>query len=400
MALNRIRYTTLEVSGQVYWVLLAVLGAVLFAGLRAAHHMEQQGHWITGMSNQIVWGIPHVFAIFLILAASGALNVASLHSVFGIDRYKPLARISGLLAIALLSGGLLILVLDLGRPDRLIVAMTTYNFKSIFAWNIFLYTGFVLVTAVYLCLLFEPRRQGLTRPAGLFALLWRLVLTTGTGSIFGFLVARDAYDAAIMAPLFVAQSLSLGTAVFLLVALWLFKCMHYPLNGPWIRKLSRLNGVFVAVVLYLVAVQHLANIYVAQHGDIERFFLLEGGVITAVFWVGQVLLGGLLPMGLFFIGDSHHLWRIVAGAGLVTLGGFAQLYVTIVGGQAFPLDLFPGKHERSTFFDGVIASYSPAVEEILLGMGGIALALVIVMVATRVLPFVPVFDQASQSGRA
>ena len=32
--------------------------------------------------------------------------------------------------------------------------------------------------------------------AGLFAFVWRMALTTGTGSIFGFLVARQAYDSA------------------------------------------------------------------------------------------------------------------------------------------------------------------------------------------------------------
>ena len=99
--------------------------------------MEHQGHWVTGMSNAVVWGTPHVFAVFLIVAASGALNIASIGTVFGKPTYKPLGRLSGLLAVALLMGGLLVLVLDLGRPDRLIVAMTTYNFRSIFAWNIY-----------------------------------------------------------------------------------------------------------------------------------------------------------------------------------------------------------------------------------------------------------------------
>ncbi|MCB1759037.1 MAG: polysulfide reductase NrfD, partial [Gammaproteobacteria bacterium] len=95
--------------------------------------MEHSGHWVTGMSNQIVWGLPHVFAIFLIVAASGALNVASIGSVFGGPLYKPLGRFSGLLAIGLLAGGLVVLLLDLGRPERLLVAITHYNFKSIFA---------------------------------------------------------------------------------------------------------------------------------------------------------------------------------------------------------------------------------------------------------------------------
>ena len=62
--------------------------------------MDVEGHHISGMNNQVVWGLPHVFAIFLIVAASGALNLASLASVFGKVEYKPLARFSAVLSIA------------------------------------------------------------------------------------------------------------------------------------------------------------------------------------------------------------------------------------------------------------------------------------------------------------
>ncbi|MGW8269769.1 MAG: NrfD/PsrC family molybdoenzyme membrane anchor subunit, partial [Burkholderiales bacterium] len=134
----RIEYREIEGRSAGFFGLLGVLALIIAAGLAAAWAMEHRGHVITGMTNRIVWGTPHVFAVFLIVAASGALNVASVASVFGRELYKPLARLSGLLAVALLAGGLAVLVLDLGRPERLIVAMTHYNFKSIFAWNIFL----------------------------------------------------------------------------------------------------------------------------------------------------------------------------------------------------------------------------------------------------------------------
>jgi molybdopterin-containing oxidoreductase family membrane subunit len=53
------------------------------------------------------------------------------------------------------------------------------------------------------------------------------------------------------------------------------------------------------------------------------------------------------------------------------------------------MDLFPGKSENSSFYDGVIASYSPSVPELLLGLGGIAVSLFVIVVALRVLPFLP-----------
>ena len=132
------------------WGVALLLAAFIASALGAVLYVEHHGHIATGMTNQVVWGLPHVFAIFLIVAASGALNAASIASVFGQAPYKPIARLSAVLAMSLLIGGLAVLVLDLGRPDRLLVAMTTYNFKSIFAWNIYLYTGFLAVVAVYL----------------------------------------------------------------------------------------------------------------------------------------------------------------------------------------------------------------------------------------------------------
>src|SRR5208337_1458199 len=153
----KVAYQKLTDHSAFFWGLLAFHVLVIAAGLSAALYMEEHGHIVTGMSNQIVWGTPHVFAVFLIVAASGALNVASISSVFHRLAYKPYARLSGIMAISLLIGGLAVLVLDLGRPERLLVAMTTYNFKSIFAWNIYFYSGFVLIVAAYLFVMMDRR---------------------------------------------------------------------------------------------------------------------------------------------------------------------------------------------------------------------------------------------------
>jgi molybdopterin-containing oxidoreductase family membrane subunit len=381
-----------EINGGLpFYMLLGFIGVFVIAGLGAAFYMEHNGHWVTGMSNQIIWGTPHVFAVFLIVAASGALNVASISSVFSKSAYKPLARLSGLLAIALLAGGLAVLVLDLGRPDRLIVAMTYYNFKSIFAWNIMLYTGFMVVVGVYIWMMMEQKMNRFTKLAGFSAFIWRLTLTTGTGSIFGFLVAREAYDAALMAPMFIIMSFSFGLAFFILVVMALYKWSDRPLGDAILMRLKNLLGVFVAAVLYFVIVYHLTNLYITQHHGVERFLLMDGGIYTQLFWIVQIGLGSLLPLALLYhpsTGKSRG-WIGIASL-LVIIGGLAQMYVIIIGGQAYPMELFPGKEVSSSFFDGVIASYTPSLPEIILGFSGIAIALAATVVGVRVLRFLPV----------
>jgi Ni/Fe-hydrogenase subunit HybB-like protein len=384
-----VHYLKIEGRSAGYIALLALLAALIAIGLGAALYMEHNGHWVTGMSNQIVWGTPHVFAVFLIVAASGALNVASIASVFGRQLYKPLSRLSGLLAIALLAGGLAVLVLDLGRPERLIVAMTYYNFKSIFAWNIILYTGFMAVVAVYLWMMFERRFNVYTKPAGMAAFLWRLTLTTGTGSIFGFLVAREAYDSAMLAPMFIILSFAYGLAIFILVLFAATRWTGRPLGDVMVGRLKNLLGVFVASVLYFIAAYHLTNLYMTGKHDLERFILLDGGIYTRVFWIGQILIGGALPLVLLFskLGKSRAM--IAVAAILVIVGGLAQMYVTIIGGQAMPIPLFPGKDVSSSFFDGVVAFYTPSLPEFLLGIGGMGIALGITAFAIKILPFLP-----------
>ncbi|MEJ2379931.1 MAG: polysulfide reductase NrfD [Gammaproteobacteria bacterium] len=389
--MKQVNYLEIEGSSAGFYGLLVLLGALVLIGLGAAYHMETSGHWVTGMDNEIVWGMPHVFAVFLIVAASGALNVASIGTVFNRALYKPLGRLSSLLAIALLVGGLAVLVLDLGRPDRLIVAMTTYNFKSIFAWNIFLYTGFLVVTAVYIWMMMERKMNRYYKPAGFFAFIWRLVLTTGTGSIFGFLVARDAYDTALMAPMFIIMSFAFGLAIFLLVLMASYRWTDRPLGDAVIRRLKNLLGVFIAAVLYFVLVYHLTNLYITGRHGVEKFILAGPSVNTELFWIGQILIGSLVPLAILYskLGSSRS-WVGIASV-LVILGGLCQVYVIIIGGQAYPLQMFPGMDVISSSFADAqrFHPYTPSIYEFLLGVGGVALSMLIVTIGVRVLRFLP-----------
>ena len=389
-AMRHIEFRETEGRGAGFPALVLLFALVTLAGVLAGHHMDVEGHHVTGMNNRIVWGLPHVFAVFLIVAASGALNVASLSSVFRRPAYEPLARLSAVLAIALLAGGLTVLVLDLGRPDRLVVAMTHYNFSSIFAWNILLYTGFMAVVVVYLWMHMEHRVQRHVRWAGVVAFVWRIVLTTGTGCIFGFLVARQAYDAAIMAPMFVAMSLSLGLAVFILVLLAVASMTARPLDEGLLRRLAHLQAFFVSVVLYFVVARHLANLYVAEHGAVERFLLLDGGQYPVVFWVGQILAGTLVPLAILWWWRPRSRGWTAAAAALVVVGGLSQLYGIIIGGQAAPLDIFPGKEViGGALIAGEPAGYAARLPELLLGLGGVAVSGLILVVAVRVLRILP-----------
>lgn len=374
---------------RLFYALIAAGGLVVLIGLYAVHMMDEQGHIITGMNNQIVWGIPHVFAIFLIVAASGVLNVSSIGSVFNKPDYKARAPLAGLLSIAMLAGGLTVLMLDLGRPDRIIVAATNFNPTSVFAWNIFIYSGMFAAVAVYLWTMMEQRMYPWSKPAGFVVFVWRFVLTTGTGVIFSFLVARQAYGTAILPPMFIVLSFAWGLAVFHVVQSAIYQWNGKNPDEHVQKRMRNLMGVFVLAALYFVAAYHLTNLYFAHQINFERFILLDGGIYPLLLWIGYGLVGNLLPLLLIYhpaLGKSKH---VLAASLLIVLGAFALLYVFIIGGQAFPLNIFPGYETSSSFGDGQIGLYHPSIPEILLGLGGVGISFLIATIGIRVLDFAP-----------
>ena len=300
------------------------------------------------------------------------------------------------LCIALLAGGLAVLMLDLGRPERMVVAATHYNFTSVFAWNVFLYSGMFAIVAVYLWTLMERRMNVYSGRVGIAAFVWRIVLTTGTGAIFAFLVARQAYGSALLPPLFIAMSFAWGLAFFLVIQSAVYAWNGGTLPPDLLRRMRNLLGLFIAGVLYMTAVQHLTNAYFARQLAFEQFILLTGGIYPLLFWVGYVAAGSVVPLILIYhprLGGSA---AVLAASLLTIAGAFALLYVFIIGGQAWPLEIFPGYEASSTFGDGQITAYAPRLPELLLGMGGVAVALLIIAIGLRVLPFAPEDDRKAE----
>ncbi len=397
--MNTPQFKELEGRSPQFFILMLVLAALAAIGIFSAYMMHHEGHIITGMTNRIVWGTPHVFAVFLIVAASGALNVASIASVFGRKIYKPLSPLSMVLSLTILLGGLVILILDLVKPEHLLdipLIQFFYNSMpsrwshSVFGWNMILYTGFMGIVLVYLWFTLEGRFNKYTKIASLFAFVWRLALTTGTGLIFGFLVARPGYDAAMLAPMFIVLSFAYGLAFFCLILIPTYSWTGRELGDAILNRLKTLLGIFVAAGLYFVFTFYLAKAYSSENADGVVGFLIFGDhSYTTVFWVGQIVLGALIPLALTLLPWFKSRGALIIASILVILGGLSQMYVTIIGTQAYPMPLFPGKVVESVTNDGGIAAYSASMYEVLLGIGGIAIAVLLAVFAMNVLRILP-----------
>ena len=81
--------------------------AIAGIGGLSALYMEHEGHWVTGMTNRVPWGLQIVMAVYYIGLSAGSLVISGLYGVFGKREYKPFARVTAYLAMLFLIAGLL-----------------------------------------------------------------------------------------------------------------------------------------------------------------------------------------------------------------------------------------------------------------------------------------------------
>ncbi len=387
---STVRYIAFKPRNVSYYCVILLCLLTMISGGYCAYMMEVSGHIITGMNNHVAWGLPHVFAVGLIVTASGVLNGATCASVLGMEVYKPVARLSVVLASSTLLGGLTVLVLDLGRPDRLLLAFTHHNFGSIFTWNIFLYTGLLLICVVYLWMMMEKRFNRQVTTIGLAALVWRIVLTSGTGAIFGLLTGKNIIDTALMAMLFVVLSLVLGTAALVLVTILLKHWQSTQVDDELQKAFNRMQLLFLLVLGIFSIVYHLINVYARQDLYVPLFTLTGG--LTTMFSVVYVLTGLLVPLGitLYLLKKPGGIYKQIASSIMSLTGGFLLLYIVIIGSQNQAKILFPGKTVlASRFGDGGFPAYVPSVWEWGVGLGGVAFSFFIFLLLIRVFALIP-----------
>ncbi|MBF0380713.1 MAG: polysulfide reductase NrfD [Magnetococcales bacterium] len=379
-------FTKIEGRSFSYWRIIILLGVLILMGAGAFIAVEVQGHGITGMNNKIAWGVPHVFAISLLVMASGALNLGSMSTVFAVKQFKQFGRFSAFLAIALLVGGLAVLMLDLGRPDRLLLTVMHMNFRSMFTLNVFLYSGFIVLCVLYLWSMFEYQQY--TKVVGSAAFMWRVILTTGTGSIFGVLHAREVFHSALTAPTFVALSLSSGTAISIILLVTTFKHTKRELEDKVVFGLRNALIFFTLLVAYLLVVEKFTKMYSPAFYDVQSWILTGPYSWLYIFGVWGATI--LVPLGiLFHPAKGNSIKGVYWAAFSAVIGTFAMVAHILLAGQAYPLNMFPGYEVSSVFLDGVSATYTPALVEFILGFGGIAITGIIYMLGIKFFRMLP-----------
>jgi molybdopterin-containing oxidoreductase family membrane subunit len=383
-----ISYKPIDGNSRRYYLLLFVLAAFVLAGMYSTFMQNKYGIYLTGMTNRFPWGLQIVMAVFYIGLSAGSLVVSGLYGIFGKMEYKPFARMAAYLAMLFLIAGLLSIVTDQGRIDRVFVEPFSHlNPSSMFSINPALYMGHIMICIIYLWALFKEKGK-MTKVASVVVVLWALCVHTGTGAIFAF-VPRELYNTALLPPSFVAAALSSGAALMIIIIVSLFRITKRHLDKELIIWLGRLLAVFIVVAMYVILIENAHRYYQIESRESSHYFLF-GSYHGVLFWGGLIFIGSIVPALLLFNrkrGKSVR-WIIIAAI-LVVTGVICERYLIVMPGQEHPPDLFPGMEVTGTSLQEGFVRYSISFWEIFQALGVFSFIGLMFVLGLKYLPLLP-----------
>jgi formate-dependent nitrite reductase membrane component NrfD len=249
---------------------------------------------------------------------------------------------SGLLVLGLaaISLGMLALFLDLEHRAHVWRLYLTFEPASPMSWGAWilllvypvLAAGVLLDPPAWLLRLAPPlvRRvrplaelAAVRRGVGLAAVVAGIALGIYTGILLSALGARPLWSSALLGPLFLVSGLSTGAAF-----------AHWASPEAAEREmLARLDNQFLLVELMVIGLLVL-GLATASQAHAQAADLLLGGPFTAVFWVGVVGLGIVVPLAIQSLAVTHRIVHTPLAPVMVLLGGLALRFVIVAAGQA------------------------------------------------------------------
>ena len=386
-------FKPIEGKSRSFYVLAATLTLLSLTGLMSFVISYIKGHQSLGTNNIIPWGMPIVITIYLIGLSAGSLILSSLTYVFRKEEYRPISRIAVFFAIVLIFGAMVGIALDLGRPEkswRLFIFFALNNMRSLFAVNGILYGGYFVISLVYLGLMFADKPKS-TRIMAVIAICWAALVHMGTGAIFGFIAARPIFYSPLRPLEFLAAAMASGLALLIILLALIFKLAKRKFNQDIILSLGKLLLALIIPLFILVFVDKLTHLYSPHR---EPMIWLLTGPFSSIFWGFQVGCAYVLPLILLAHPRFNRTRTGVMGAAiLVVIGIFAERFVLVIPGAAYPLPFYPGKIEGIWGEPG----YFPfTLVEIFMSLGIFGLMGLFLVLGLKHLELLPVYESSGQ----
>jgi len=386
-----------EVKLNIFHVWVAVLATVMLAGAVAGVVVFTRGLVVTNLTDLVPWGLWITIDLSAIAMSAGAFLLCAAVYLLDLKRYQPIARTATFIGLIGYSMAVLTLLLDIGRPDRFWHPMVFWNPHSVL-WEI------TMCVTLYLTVLalesapilgsavwFEGRwprvaatLQRIHHYAPYLAIAGlglSLLHQSSLGAAYGVLKARPIWYRPDLSVLFIVSAMAGGPALTVLASMLAGRLStRVHINDALLEKVSGLIGWVLMAYLYLRFWDALSMTYTYSPGRTEGLQLLTRGPLSFNFWVGEIILGILVPMVVLLRPSLRRVPVLRMIALLMIIGGVAAYrWDTNLAGQLIVLTYLPQE---------IVARYTdyvPSLIETLAGAGVIAYGLMAFTLGARYL---------------
>jgi molybdopterin-containing oxidoreductase family membrane subunit len=414
--LENVALKPLVKSSNSYKLLVIVLLAIIGMGAYAYYTQLRDGLGVTGLNDRVSWGFYVTSFVFFIGISHAGTLLSAILRVTGTDWRMPITRLAEVITvISLLIGSSMILV-DLGRIERIYNLFISGNIRSPLIWDLLAVTTYLTGSILFLYLPLIPDialcRDKLGNSSSRFqkwlyntlALGWRgseaqkarlekgmsimaifiIPVAVSVHTIISWVFAmtlRPGWDSTIFGPYFVVGAIFSGIAALFIVMAIFRKVFHLEehIRNEHFEKLSFL---FVAVTLiyaYFTFAEYLTVGYKMEGHERYLLNLLFTGEHAFNFWF-FVIGGMLIPTLIVIFRRTRTSSGLVVASVLVCITMWIKRYLIVVPTLQVPL------------MPTVFGTYSPTWVEWSILAASMAGFVLLFVLFVRYFPILPVYE--------
>ncbi|MFQ5710304.1 MAG: NrfD/PsrC family molybdoenzyme membrane anchor subunit [Candidatus Geothermarchaeales archaeon] len=395
-----------------FYAFMAVLLALIMVWGYSYSQQLTQGLGVTGMNRPVYWGIYISTFVFWIGISHAGIAISASVRLLGIKSQRPVTRIAELLTVVALFMAILCIVVDLGRPDRILHLFAWGRYQSILIWDITAVTTYLTGSIIYLYLsmradfLFYSKK--VSRLSWLYnflalgyrggemeeerhekALWWIAVaivpimvtVHTVVSWVFGLQSARPGWFSAIFGIYFVIGAVASGLASIITIA-WilrrLFRWERY-LNMEVFKGLAWALRNVLILYFYLWIAEEITIRYLGPLPEVSVSNALFFGEFSWVFWP-MLVLTFIFPALILFLPlfkkELFNLNVVVLASVLLNVGLWIKRVVIVVPTLTYPR-LYPP-----------VVTYTPTLAEWSITLGTFWIAITLYTLFIKLFPII------------
>lgn len=401
-----------------FYIWMGFLTVCLVFCLYAYSNQLNIGLGVTGMRDYISWGIYVSNFVFFVATSLIGMLISSVLGLIGQKWIIPISRIAEIIAFTFASVAGLVIITDMGRPERLMYIFIYGQFQSPVVWDLTLVILYFLITMglyfvpaipdiailnnenknfprwqkkLYQKLSFNwngtRTQKSLLMKTTKLLLLLAIPVAFGIHTVTSWLFAltpRPGWNSTIFGPYFIAGAFVTGVSALIIVTVILrkiFRLEEY-ITQLHFDKLARLLLLVSLIYLYFNVNEYLVSSYNVKKGEAVLLHELFSGRYSVLYWLVQiagVLLPAILPLFKFFRKNTSILILSI----LVLVASWFKRYLIIIPTMENPL--LPIQNVPGNFI-----YYKPTEVEIAVTAGTIVIVIMFISILAKIFPVIPV----------